>query len=616
MQIMKKVPKLSLLFICKNNSSTIKRMIDSCLPIIDEIIAIDTGSVDDTMDKIKSYRKSNRIRIVLKEELFINFAFNRTSLMKLAKKEAKNTHLLLMDTDEELLIDKDFKIPDLIFDTYFVKMVADGIVYKRDKVLSNRLSWKWRGYAHEYPVKPQGHNGFGNLSGLSIKIFPKNQNYPKNIIRNYKLLLEQYKETPDDPRTLFYLGESCRDINFVDDSIKFYKKRIDCEGWDEEVYLSFYNIGLLYKKKNDIESAKINLLKAIARIPSRPEAYFELSKIYIDEENHTSARVYLKILVELEPSNDSLFLNPNILKYEAKFRLAVESYWTERYTESIKYAKDVSMVERVPLNIRHQNLINLTYAWRKFNETHNKGKRLVIQVPQEFDGLGDHLFFSHIPKLAKEQGYESVYISSFNKYKTNGTKELVWEANPYVDGQVNEYGTFYDSLNNIFNTLLGAPVGYCPNNAKGNLMMHRLANLHGLNTNDFDGLPYINIEEIKSTGKSLGYTNLKNKILFDGNWKSYIGIDQEKLKLNLKVNFDYQIFPLNEHCIIIPDTEIIPSESLFEYAYLILTSKEFYCVMSGGAVLSAALRKKCNVFDSKLTNYVHKFLEFNNHINL
>lgn len=73
----------------------------------------------------------------------------------------------------------------------------------------------------------------------------------------------------------------------------------------------------------------------------------------------------------------------------------------------------------------------------------NPGKDLVIEMPRGYDGLGDALVFSHIPRLAKETGrYERVFVSNLTKYGRPEYKNLVWETNPYVDGFTDSPGSF------------------------------------------------------------------------------------------------------------------------------------------------------------------------------
>jgi hypothetical protein len=67
-----------------------------------------------------------------------------------------------------------------------------------------------------------------------------------------------------------------------------------------------------------------------------------------------------------------------------------------------------------------------------FKRLHSEA--FVIKV--KYGGLGDHLFWSHLPRIAKTVGgYKKVYISNYSDYNRHPDyRKLVWEPNPFVDG--------------------------------------------------------------------------------------------------------------------------------------------------------------------------------------
>ena len=67
-------PTLCLNMIVKNESRTIKRLLDSVVPIIDTYCICDTGSTDNTMDIICKYFKDKGITGILLSEPFKHFS--------------------------------------------------------------------------------------------------------------------------------------------------------------------------------------------------------------------------------------------------------------------------------------------------------------------------------------------------------------------------------------------------------------------------------------------------------------------------------------------------------------------------------------------------------------
>ncbi len=69
--------KLALNFICKNESHIINNMLASTLPIVDLIVASDTGSTDDTIDIIRKFGLENHIPTYIFERPFDDFGSSR-----------------------------------------------------------------------------------------------------------------------------------------------------------------------------------------------------------------------------------------------------------------------------------------------------------------------------------------------------------------------------------------------------------------------------------------------------------------------------------------------------------------------------------------------------------
>lgn len=53
----------------------------------------------------------------------------------------------------------------------------------------------------------------------------------------------------------------------------------------------------------------------------------------------------------------------------------------------------------------------------------------------EYGGLGDHLFYSALPRLLKERGLANeVYISDQSNFRNSAIFDLIWKGNPHLNG--------------------------------------------------------------------------------------------------------------------------------------------------------------------------------------
>src|SRR5262245_27850809 len=88
---------------------------------------------------------------------------------------------------------------------------------------------------------------------------------------------------------------------------------------------------------------------------------------------------------------------------------------------------------------RVKNALVSLMARDSFNFNRYLKKQIILQIGH--GGLGDNLFLSHIPQIAKETSdVRRVLISNHSVFRDEAYKSLIWEPNPYVDGFVDEEG--------------------------------------------------------------------------------------------------------------------------------------------------------------------------------
>ena len=199
-------------------------------------------------------------------------------------------------------------------------------------------------------------------------------------------------------------------------------------------------------------------------------------------------------------------------------------------------------------------------------------KRLVIEIKR--GGLGDHLFYSHLPRIAKETNtFDEVFISNKSAFRSNDCKKLVWELNPFVDGFVDEKGlSFY-------------PKKLETNNEN---ILDRIMLMYGFD----DGKRF---HEPEIYYKPSVNNKWKNFSIYDPNFVSYTGdlkgsslIDNWFLENDIKI--DGQMKFLGKRYLPINCKTEITINSLFEFCDLIVSCKKIYCLTTGTATLAAALQ--------------------------
>jgi hypothetical protein len=93
--------------------------------------------------------------------------------------------------------------------------------------------------------------------------------------------------------------------------------------------------------------------------------------------------------------------------------------------------------------------IPMTWDWTRRRQVDD----FVIRVC--YPGIGDHLFYSHLPELIQTLGLaQKVWISAHSPMRTPEMKEIIWEANPHVQGFSSRRGWYNSGLRRIGSNFL------------------------------------------------------------------------------------------------------------------------------------------------------------------
>jgi hypothetical protein len=149
--------------------------------------------------------------------------------------------------------------------------------------------------------------------------------------RDIRLLLKGIEEQPNSDRYHFYLANTYFDSGRFDEAIETYQKRIKLGGWDQEVWYSYYRIGLSYKSLGKMEQAVWWWLDGYNYLPKRVENLYEIIQHYRYISKCKLAYQFYKIAKEsldkLKPGEkDSfLFLKNDVYTYKLEYELSIIS---------------------------------------------------------------------------------------------------------------------------------------------------------------------------------------------------------------------------------------------------------------------------------------------------
>lgn len=225
-----KIHTVSLCMTIKNEQDNIDRCLKSVKGIVDEIIIVDTGSHDKSIDIALKYGAR-----VIKSQSKNDFSIARNSALSCAK----GGWILHLDADEELNLSTKDKIKTIIRNT---KVDAFNILLRihqpeneiiryidvhQVRLFRNKPEYRYRGKFNEQIIPSIADSG-GAFKESSIfinsySLISKNENRHKRTIPLYKAGLKTH---PKDANLLFELGETYKSLDKWEKAEKCYTEAI------------------------------------------------------------------------------------------------------------------------------------------------------------------------------------------------------------------------------------------------------------------------------------------------------------------------------------------------------------------------------------------------------
>jgi hypothetical protein len=214
---------------------------------------------------------------------------------------------------------------------------------------------------------------------------------------------------------------------------------------------------------------------------------------------------------------------------------------------------------------------------------------LVLRFSAPTAGLGDQLWHTHLPRVAKESGaYRKVLFSTDSTYRFPGMFEVLWRDNPHIDAFVSgvEGFSFVD-------------VAPFPSD------MNKLDQIMAAALVD-DGVRWHEPEIYRRFDP---VPELQGKVLYDPNFVTEAGkISSDVVRAFLDhrdVRIDYQFAP-RWNAYPLPDVPVLPPNDLEWFCRAIVSSSGLYCFTTGTASLAPGLKKKAHVlYGDGVSPYVH-----------
>lgn len=306
--VVPKTPSISACMIVKNEEELLPQCLESIKDFVDEIIIVDTGSTDNTVEIAKSYGAK-----VYHHPWENDFSKHRNQSISYASGE----WIFIIDADEELMRGDGTKLRQAITDTSF-----DSVFITVISVYNKRTS-----QTHHNSIRIFKNNGSIRYTGIvhnllkgytQSKIFPirlmhygydlDEKKKTQKFERTSGLLKAQISDDPSNPMPHHYLGSCYLTHGMFELAAEESRKAIElAEKMNEKssLYLwSHFIASSAYYNLQQFDIAEQFALGAIEKYEKHLDSWFMLSLIYFARkrwaEFFKTAKRYFEILEEVK----------------------------------------------------------------------------------------------------------------------------------------------------------------------------------------------------------------------------------------------------------------------------------------------------------------------------
>ncbi|MDA8310903.1 MAG: WlaTC/HtrL family glycosyltransferase [Actinomycetota bacterium] len=334
---------VALCMIVKDEARVVGRCLDSVLGVIDTWVIVDTGSSDDTPAVVAELLGA--IPGALHRRPWRDFGSNRTELLALARGSAD--YLLLLDADMTLNVRG--ALPLLTADGYL--LAHEGpLRYSVPRLVRGDRQWHFVGATHEYLSSEEPFT-LERLDRWSVTHHADGGSRADKLARDLELLERQYHETPDDPRTVFYLAQTCRDMGDRARAAELYRRRVSLGGWHEEVFYAALQLGMLTADA-DWPAGSSLLVDTWERRPSRSEPLYEIAVRARSVGDFATANWATAIGVDIPMPRDILFVHRWVYEWGMRFERSIAAAHVGELDEALALTDELLARDGVPREVK------------------------------------------------------------------------------------------------------------------------------------------------------------------------------------------------------------------------------------------------------------------------
>lgn len=350
---------LSVCIIVKDEEAVIARCLNCAMKFADEIIVVDTGSADNTVEEAKKFTD---------EIYFFEWCDDFASARNFAFSKAGKDYVMWLDADDVITDENCEKIKSLVqtadFDMAFLPYAAafDGekptFTYYRERIFKRAKNYKFSGAVHE-AVAPEGKIIYSDAAVFHKKV---KEGDPLRNLGIYQKMIASGERL--DGRAKFYYGRELLFNNMRAEGIAVLENYLKGDGWSENKAQACLDLYDAYTAEGDTKNAIDSVLKSFLYTPPKSRACCILGGYFFEANDIYSAIYWYNTALNCkEDVKSGAFINCEFCGYIPLMQLCVIYDRLGDYQKASAYNEEAGKIKPDSREV----ILNRQYFAKRFN---------------------------------------------------------------------------------------------------------------------------------------------------------------------------------------------------------------------------------------------------------
>lgn len=433
--------KLSVCMIVKNESKSIGRCLKSIVGIADEIIVVDTGSIDNTKEIAQKYGAK------IYDFKWVD-DFSKARNYSISK--ATGDWILILDGDDEFEREDSPKLLDIINkpnegDIFIFNSIcyvgnsagSEKIMNVNIRLFKNRPEFRYQGRIHE-GIKPQNKDVITKFVDIRIYHYGYIDTYVKDQNkreRNMRILKKELEENPNNPYWLFCIGNEYFALNELDKALEYFLSSYEkCNMQDIYAPKVMIRIIMIYDSLSEPDQALKYIDEALSHYPQYTDVEFLRGGIYHKLGYITKAIRSLQHCIELGEPPSTLNFLMGVGSYKAYYALGNIFYQVNDYDEALKCYNQTLLIKNdfYDAIIKIGNILTKIYT-RPEDIRKNLEQFFDLNNPLNYSNIEEILFSANQYELALDYANSALSNDIRVTYMTYKKALCLYNLRLYAD---------------------------------------------------------------------------------------------------------------------------------------------------------------------------------------